>query len=197
MRKAIEAGHGNEDMAATFLRARARALVIVDFQNDFTPGGALAVPRRRRDRRAASTSSPARATSTSSSPRATGTRPTTGPSPSGRPLAGPLRGRHARRRAAPGARPSARGRDRRQGPGPGHRGYSGFEGTELEDAAARARHRRAHGRRPGDRLLRQEHRPRRAPHGLRGDRRPRRRARRGGRAGDSERALDELREAGA
>ena len=29
-----------------------RALVIVDFQNDFTPGGALAVPRRRRDRRA-------------------------------------------------------------------------------------------------------------------------------------------------
>ena len=43
MLKAVEAGHGDEDMAATFL-ARARALVIVDFQNDFTPGGALAVP---------------------------------------------------------------------------------------------------------------------------------------------------------
>ena len=28
----------------------AKALIIVDFQNDFTPGGALAVPRRRRDR---------------------------------------------------------------------------------------------------------------------------------------------------
>ena len=112
----------------------ARALVIVDFQNDFTPGGALAVPARRRDRRPASTRSPPPATTTSSSPPATGIPPTTTPSPrrAGRgpctasparpaPQLHPALDRtHDRRRSSTRARPSDTD------------GYSGFEGTDLE-----------------------------------------------------------------
>ena len=99
----------------------ARALIIVDYQNDFArPDGALSVPGGE-EIAGASTRSPPRATTTSCSPRATGTRPTTARSP---------------RRAAPGRLHCVQGtegaelhpeldtrpdrRDRRQGPGPGH-----------------------------------------------------------------------------
>ena len=95
----------------------------------------------------------------------------------GRPVAAALRAGHARRRAAPGARPraastssSTRARTRAT------EGYSGFEATALGRAAARARRRPRHRRRPGDGLLRQEHRARRAAPRLRRHRRLHRRA---------------------
>ena len=50
MERAVEAGHGKEDMAATIHASRRRepmadALIIVDYQNDFArPDGALSVP---------------------------------------------------------------------------------------------------------------------------------------------------------
>ena len=58
-------------------------------------------------------------------------------------------------------------RDRRQGPGRDTDGYSGFERTGLAETLLRERGDHAgHRRRPGDRLLRQEHRARRAARGL-------------------------------
>ena len=110
-----------------------RALVIVDFQNDFTPGGALGVPdgdaiagriealaRSRRVRR-------------SWSRRATGTRPTTARSPR-RAARGPL---HCVQ-DTPGAELHA-ALDRAlvdvvvdKGQDPATEGYSGFEATGLE-----------------------------------------------------------------
>ena len=114
------AGHGEEDMAATIHASRGRALIIVDYQNDFAPpGGALSVPGGRRDRRAHQRAGRARATTTSSSRRATGTRPTTARSPS---RAGPGRCTACRARAGAELHPAldagADRRDRRQGPGP-------------------------------------------------------------------------------
>ena len=171
------------DRRCASLLSVARALVIVDFQNDFTPGGALAVARRRRDRRARRRARPLRrvrprrrhARLASARPRLV-RRP-------GRPVAGALRPGHARRRAAPGARPRARRRRRRQGPGPRDRGLLRLRGDEPRRAAARARHRPRHGRRPGDRLLRQEHGARRAAQRLRRDGRLDRGARGRARAG--------------
>ena len=107
----------------------ARALVIVDFQNDFTPGGALGVPRRRRDRRA---DRGARALAASYDARRRDAR--LAPARprlvrgAGRAVAAALRPGHAGRRAAPGARPRARRRRRRQGPGPGDRGLLRLRG---------------------------------------------------------------------
>ena len=113
----------------------ARALLIIDFQNDFTPGGALAVPdgdtiaaEDQRARRAP-------ATTTSSSPPATGTPPTTAPS---RRRAAPwpvhcVAG-HAGRAAAPRPRPHARSTSIvDKGQAVDTDGYSGFEGTDLEE----------------------------------------------------------------
>ena len=110
-----------------------RALVIVDFQNDFCPGGALAVPTATRSP-GGSTSSPARASTTSWSPRATGTRPTTARSPS---RAG--RGRCTASPARPAPSCTTRSTRRRstsvvdKGQDPATEGYSGFEGTRLAE----------------------------------------------------------------
>ena len=60
-----------------------------------------------------------------------------------------------------------------KGQDPGTEGYSAFDATVARRDAARPRRRRGHGRRAGDRLLRQEHRARRPARGLRGARRPR------------------------
>ena len=62
-------------------------------------------------------------------------------------------------------------------------GYSGFEGTDLEQLLKEHGHHAGHRRRAGDRLLRQEHRPGRPARGLPGHGRHHRRARRGRRAG--------------
>ena len=141
----------------------ARALVIVDFQNDFTPpDGALAVPDG--DAIAERLNELARSgDSTSSSPPATGTRPTTAPSRSrGGPWPvhcvadTPGAQLHPALDAEPGRR------DRRQGPGPRHRGLLGLRGHAPRGAAARAGDRPGDRGRPGHRLLRQEHRARRA-----------------------------------
>ena len=140
MGSGVEAGHGDEDMAATVERDAAAAMaarsIIVDFQNDFTPGGALAVPARRRDRRAASTRSPRSgdyelvvATRDWHPPDHGSFAEQGGPWPV-HCVAG-----HAGRRAAPGARHGARRRDRRQGPGPRTpRATPASTGTDLADA---------------------------------------------------------------
>ena len=62
-------------------------------------------------------------------------------------------------------------------------GYSGFEGTDLEDDPARARDHAGDGRRARHGLLRQEHGAGRAARRLPGHRRPHRRPRRRGRGG--------------
>ena len=87
-------------------------------------------------------------------------------------------------------------RHRRQGPGRRHRRLQRLRRHRPRGAPARARHHAADGRRAGDGLLRQEHRPRRAARGLRRHRR--RSAVRGVEVepGDSERALAEVRAAG-
>ena len=110
----------------------AEALVIVDFQNDFTPGGALAVPHG--DEIAG------RIAELSDSGRFDLVVATRDWHPAdhgsftraGRDLAAALRAGHARGRAARRPRPRPRRRRRRQGPGPATEGYSGFDGTELE-----------------------------------------------------------------
>ena len=116
----------------------------------------------------------------------------------GRPVAGALRAGLAGRAAAPGARRGGDRRDRRQGPGPGHRGLLGLRRHEPRRAAARARGDRGDGRRAGDGLLRQADRAGGAAGGLHGDRRHHRGARRGGagRAIPSARVA-EMRAAGA
>ena len=76
-------------------------------------------------------------------------------------------------------------------------GYSGFEETDLARAAARARHRRGQRRRPGHRLLREGTAADALREGFRGHGRPRRDQGIDVQPGDSERALDELRAAGA
>ena len=121
------------------------ALLITDFQNDFTPGGALAVEGG--DEIGEPINRARATTSTSSSPRATGIRPTTarssasrstrtsGKAPIRRDLAGPLRRRHARApsftRASTGARStSCSTRDRARTA----RATPSFHGSGLADA---------------------------------------------------------------
>ena len=131
MQMAVDAGHGDEDMAAAVEAGRQRARRRSSSSTSRTtsrPGGALAVPdgdeiagrhqrarrlRRLRPRRRHARLAPAR-------PRLVRR--------AGRPVAGALRRRHAGRRAAPGARPARDRRGRRQGPGPGHRGLLGLRG---------------------------------------------------------------------
>ena len=96
-----------------------RALVIVDFQNDFAPGGALRGAPTATRSPGASTSSRGRASTTSSSPRATGIRPTTARSPprAGRGPTTACRGRPARE-LHPALDREAGGRRGREGTGP-------------------------------------------------------------------------------
>ena len=70
-----------------------------------------------------------------------------------------------------------------KGQDPGTEGYSAFDATGAGGDAARPRRRPRHGRRAGDGLLREEHRARRPPRGLRGDGGSRGRPRRRRRAG--------------
>ena len=121
MGAAIDAGHGDEDFSAVVEAGRrvSRALVIVDFQNDFCPGGALAVP----DGDAIAGRLNELAGLGRVRPRGGATRDWHPPdhgsfAQQGGPVARPLRRRHARRRAAPRARPDADRRGGRQGPGP-------------------------------------------------------------------------------
>ena len=175
----------------------ARALVIVDFQNDFCPGGALAVTDgdaiagRLNDLAGSGEYDLVVATRDWHPPDHGSFAAQGGPWPV-HCVAG-----------TPGAelhRSLDRDADRRrgrQGPGPRHRGLLRLRGHTARRAAARARRRRRHGGRARHRLLRQEHRARRPAGGLRGD--GRRAATRGVEVqpGDSERALDEVRAAGA
>ena len=111
------------------------ALIVIDLQNDFTPGGALAVPdgdevlRHINELIASGRFGPRR------SRPATGIRPTTGRSlRTTRPaLARPLR---PAARRAPSCTSDLNPRastDRGQGPGPGTEGYLGFDATGLAD----------------------------------------------------------------
>ena len=100
--------------------------------------------RRRRDRRADQRARRAPATTTSSSPRATGTRPTTARSPS-RAASGPCtasQGTDGRRSCTPTLDAAPLDVIVDKGQDPGTEGYSGFDGTALARAAARARRRR-------------------------------------------------------
>ena len=97
---------------------------------------------------------------------------------------------------ARGPRRRARRRHRRQGSGPGHRGLLGVRRDRSRRAAARARDRPRHRRRPGDRLLRPRDRARRAARGLRRHARHRGLAGDRGQPGDVDRALDDVRAAG-
>ena len=150
----------------------ARALVIVDFQNDFTPGGALAVPdgdeiadRHQRARRAP-------ATTTSSSPRATGIPPDHGSfAEQGGPW--PVHCVAGTQGASCIPRSTQLPVDVivDKGQAVDTDGYSGFEGTDLEAILRERGITAGDGRRPRDRLLRQEHRAGRAAGGLPGHRR--------------------------
>ena len=173
----------------------ARALLIVDFQNDFTPpDGALAVPdgdaiAARVDRLARSGEYDLVVATRDWHPR----------------------DRNLRRPGEPVARAACRASgaelhpalDRalvdvdRQGRGPGHRGLLRLPGHAPRRAPARARRRARDGGRAGDGLLRQEHRAGRAAGGF--ETAVDSTAVRGVdvEAGDSDRALEELRAAGA
>ena len=175
-------GHGEDDLAATFL-ARARALIIVDFQNDFTPGGALAVPHGDEIAAAAQRAGRLRRLR----PRRRHARLA-----SRRPLSFAAKAARGRCTASPGTQgaqlhPTL---DRTnvdvivdKGQAVDTDGYSGFEGTDLEAILRERGITAGHRRRPRDRLLRQEHRAGRAARGLPGHGRQHRRARRRGRAG--------------
>ena len=147
----------------------ARALVIVDFQNDFTPPSARSPSPTGTRSPAASTSWPARATSTSWSRRATGIRPTTAPSPR-RAVRGPCTACRARRARSCTRRwtvrsstwSSTRGRSPK-------RGVLRVPGDEPGRAAARAAGRPPHRRRARDGVLRLPHGHGRAARRLRGD----------------------------
>ena len=138
------------------------------------PDGALSVPAGE-EVAAASTRSPRSGDyDAGASPRATGTRPTTARSPSRAGLAGALRRRARRARSC--TRRSTRRRSTRSSTRARTRAPRATRRSTRTDArrdAARPRRRRGDGRRPGDRLLRQEHRARRAARGLRRARRPR------------------------
>ena len=148
--------------------AMAEALVIVDFQNDFTPGGALAVPHG--DEIAGRI---AELLDSGRFDLVVATRdwhPADHGSFIGRPpgiwpphcvQGTPGAELHA------GAGPRPRRRRRRQGAGPADRGLLGLPADRARAGAARRRRRPRHGRRPGDGLLRAPHRARRAAGGLR------------------------------
>ena len=174
------------------------ALLVIDFQNDFCPGGALAVPggdeiAERLNELAASDRFAFVVATRDWHPPDHGSFVEQG---------GPWPPHCVQHTEGAELHPAFdrskshaviyKGRD------PSDEGYSGFEQTDLAHVAPGAQHRRRDRRRPGHRLLREAHGPRRAARGLRGDRGQRRGAR--GRASSPatrERALDELRAAGA
>ena len=201
MGKAVEAGHGDEDMAATFTgrrdpRAHHRRLperLHAPAARSPSPTAtrsparinALAALRRLRPRRRHARLAPAR-------PRLVR-------------RAGRARGRCTASQGTPGARAAPGARPRRRSTRSSTRartrdteGYSRLRGHRPRPSCcASAAIDAGHGRRAGHRLLRQEHRARRAARGLRGHGRhaPRCAASRS-QPGDSERALAELRAAG-
>ena len=161
----------------------ARALLIIDFQNDFTPGGALAVTdgdaiAARINALAASGDYDLVVATRDWHPADHLVRRP------GRDLARPLRRRARRARELhPALDRTQIDVDRRQGPGRRHRRLQRLRGHRSRGAPARARHHAGHRRRARDRLLRQEHRARRAARGLRGHGRHHRGPRRRGPAG--------------
>ena len=106
----------------------------MDFQNDFCPGGALAVPTGDVIGGRVNELAGSGERSTSSSPRPRDWHPPDhGSFTSGRPLAGALRRGHAAAPSSPRARPGARRGGRRQGPAPRHRGLLGLRRHPLAE----------------------------------------------------------------
>ena len=159
-----------------------RALVIVDFQNDFTPGGALAVPEG--DTIAAKLNALAASGDYDLVVATRDWHPADHSSFADQ--GGPWPVHCVAGTQGAQLHPDLdrtrvdvvvdKGQDVRTD------GYSGFAGTDLERAPARAWHHAGHRRRARDRLLRQEHRAGRVARGLRRHRRRERRTRRRGRA---------------
>ena len=170
------------------------ALLVIDVQNDFTPGGALGVPEgdavvaRINDLMASGRFDIVLATRDWHPPDHGSFDAAEPPGPWPRPLrAGDVRRRAATRTS------TATGIDRvvDKGQDRDTEGYSAFDETGLAAGAARRRRRRGDRRRARDGLLRAGDRARRPARGLRRrPSRPRARARSTCRPGDGERALD-------